>query len=378
MRHALTLSAVLALLSPLAAAPPAGEKTKPVDVVLCLDVSGSMDGLLDSARRRLWVVVNDLAKMEPTPDLRVALYSYGNNAYDPARGWVRKEIDLTTDLDEIHKRLHGLRIASPNSTELVARVTRDALADLKWSADKDALRLVFVCGNEAADQDTEVALKDVAATARAKGVIVNTIYCGPANHLEADGWKQFAAACGGKYANIDQNRTAPEEAIATPFDAELAKFGTKLNDTYLWNGANGKDGAVKQQAADAAASRAAGGAAAERAATKAGRLYKNAETDLIDRMQTDKTFDLKKVKVEDLPEEMKNLKLEEREGYLKKKAAEREEIQKKVTDLTARRALYLEAERKKSAPPPAEKALDEALRGILRDQAGAKGIKVKP
>lgn len=377
MRYGLSLSAFLAFLSPLAAAPPAAEKTKPVDVVLCLDTSGSMDGLLDSARRRLWAVVNELAKMEPAPALRVAVYSYGNNTYAASRGWVRKETDLTTDLDEVHKCLHALRIAPTNSLELVARVTRDALAESKWVADRDALKLVFVCGNEPVDQDTEVQLKDVVATARAKGVIVNTIYCGLANQPEADGWKQFAADCGGKSATIDQNRTAAEEAITTPFDTEITKLGTKLNDTYLWYGANGKDGAVKQLAADAA-SGAVGGAAADRAATKAGRLYKNAETDLIDCMKADKTFDLKKVKIEDLPEVMKKMKPEERETYLKGKAADREEIQKKVTDLTSRRALYLEAERKKSPVPPAEKALDEALRGILRDQAGAKGIKVKP
>jgi hypothetical protein len=375
MRFGLSLLASLALIPTLHSAPPA-ETTRPVDVVLCLDTSGSMDGLLDSARRRLWAVVNDMAKMEPVPALRVAVYSYGNNGYDAARGWVRKETDLTTDLDEVHKRLHGLRIASANSSELVARVTRDALADLKWSSDRDALRIVFVCGNEPADQDTVVSLKDVAASARARGVIVNTIYCGSANHADAAGWKQFAADAGGKYAIIDQNRAAAEE-IASPFDGEITKLGAKLNETYLWYGANGKDGALKQVAGDVAAEQARGGVAADRAATKAGRFYKNAECDLIDRIQTDKNFDLKKVKEEDLPEAMRKLKPEEREAYVKKKAAEREEIQKKVTDLTARRALYVEAERKRQPTPPAERALDEALRGILRDQAGSKGIKAK-
>ncbi|HVK10085.1 MAG TPA: VWA domain-containing protein, partial [Gemmataceae bacterium] len=346
--------------------------------VLCLDTSGSMNGLLDSARRRLWAVVNDMAKLEATPTLRVAVYSYGNNAYDPARGWVRKETDLTTDLDEVHKRLHALTIASANSSELVARVTRDAVADLKWAAEPNALRIVFVCGNEPADQDTAVTVRDVAAAARAKGVVVNTIYCGPPTSADAAGWKEFAAACGGKFASIEQNRAAAEE-IATPFDAEITKLGDKLNGTYLWYGATGRDGALKQQAGDLAALQAAGGAAADRAATKAGRFYKNAEADLIDRVLADKSFDLKKLKAEELPEEMRKLKPEDREAYVKKKATEREEIQKKVTDLTARRALYVEAERKRQPTPPAEKALDEALREILRDQAspGAKGPKGK-
>src|SRR6476660_2711798 len=96
------------------------------------------------------------AQMEPTPSLRVGLYSYGNNTYDAKRGWVRLEVPLTTDLDEVYKHINALRCAAPGSDEFVARVTRDALAELKWADEKDALRLIFVCGNEPVDQDKEV------------------------------------------------------------------------------------------------------------------------------------------------------------------------------------------------------------------------------
>src|SRR5829696_6538653 len=115
MRTALAVALAL-VPAALVAAPPAAA-SKPVDVVLCLDTSGSMDGLLDSAKRKLWAVVNDLAKMEPTPALRVALYSYGNNTYDARRGWVRQDVTLTTDLDEVYKRVAALRCAGPGSEE---------------------------------------------------------------------------------------------------------------------------------------------------------------------------------------------------------------------------------------------------------------------
>jgi von Willebrand factor type A domain len=375
MRTGLAL-ALAVVPAPLFAAPPA-ERARPVDVVLCLDVSSSMDGLIDSAKRKLWAVVNDLAKAEPTPALRVALYSYGNNTYDPARGWVRREVELTTDLDEVYKRVHALRTASAGSTELAARVGRDALAELKWSDDKDALRLVFVCGNELVDQDREVSLESVADRAKAQGVVINTIYCGSANHQDAAGWAAFATRCGGKFANIDQDRARAEVAIKTPFDEEIEKLGMKINDTYCWYGVRGVESRDNQLAQDGNASRAAGGVALERSITKAGRLYKNAEADLIDRMQTDKTFDLKKLNEAELPEELKKLKPEERGAYLKKKADERAEIQKKVGDLTAKRAKYIEDEKKKQPKSAAEKALDEALRGILREQGASKGLKFK-
>jgi hypothetical protein len=360
----------------LVAAPPA-TKSQPVDVMLCLDTSGSMDGLIDSAKRRLWTVVNDLAKVEPTPSLRVALYSYGNNTYDAARGWVRREVDLTTDLDEVYKRINALKTAAPGSEEYPARVSKYALNELKWADDKDALRILFVCGNEPAGQDKEVSLDSVAQLAKSKGVIVNTIYCGASTHADAAGWSAFATLCGGKYANIDQEKARAEVAIKTPFDEEIEKLGVKINETYVWYGAKGAAGRENQLAQDGNAKRAAGGVAADRSATKATALYRNAECDLIDRMQTDKTFDLKKIKDEELPDELRKLRPDEREPYLKKKAADREEIQKKIARLASQRALFIEESRAKQPKSPGDRALDEALRGILRDQAKSKGMNVK-
>jgi hypothetical protein len=375
MRVFLTLAVGLVPTALLAA--PAAERPRAVDVVLCLDTSGSMDGLIDSAKRKLWAVVNDLAKAEPAPVLRVALYSYGNNTYDPARGFVRREVELTTDLDEVYKRIHALRTASAGSSEFHARVARDALAELKWADEKDALRLLFVCGNEPADQDREVSIASVAERAKTKGVVVNTIYCGSANHQDARGWSMFATQCGGKFANIDQERAKAEAVIATPFDVEIAKLGVQINATYCWYGVKGLESKNNQLAQDGNAAQAAGGVALDRSITKAGRLYRNAEADLIDRMQTDKAFDLKKLTEAELPEELRKLKAEDRLAFLRKKADERAEIQKKVADLSARRAKYIEAEKAKAPKPAAEKALDEALKGILREQGAAKGLKFK-
>jgi hypothetical protein len=344
-----------------------------VDLVLCLDTSNSMDGLIDSAKRKLWAVVNDLAKLDPAPNLRVALYSYGNDTYDPKKGWVRKDLDLTTDLDEVYKQLYALR--TKGGTEYVARVTRDALADLKWSEDKDGLRILFVCGNEPATQDPEVRLESVASQAKSKGVVINTIYCGPASHPEAVQWKEFAMIAGGKYANIDQDRAKSEASIKTPYDDDIRKLGTQINSTYCWYGPKGEAAKANQTAQDGNAGKESGAVATERGITKASKLYCNAEADLIDRMLTDKEFDLKKIKDEELPEELKKLKPDEREAHLKKKAAERAEIQKKVAELTGKRAKFIEEERKKEPKSAADQAFDDALKAMLKEQAATKGMK---
>lgn len=386
MRSPLRWLAAAVLLAASAAVTPAApvpaQSSKPVDLVICLDCSGSMNGLLDSARLKLWDVVNELAKIKPTPVLRVAVYSYGGNGadYPAAGGFIRKEIDLTTDLDAVYEKLSNLKITG--STEYATTVSKKAIEEQKWSDDKGSLKLVFVCGNENADQDKAVSYDDLGKAAKDKGVIVNAIYCGPNGDGVAPGWQSLAEKGGGKFANIDQNK-ASQLVIATPFDKELAELSGKLNTTYVAYGKDGKEKADNQKKQDDNAAKAGGGGAggaanaASRAEAKGGAQYRNSDWDLLDRMKNDPKFDLKTLKEEEMCEEMRKLKPEEREGYLKKKAEERAEIQKKIADLSAKRSKHIDEEKKKEPKSAGDKALDDALKATIRTQAKDKGFEVE-
>jgi hypothetical protein len=280
-------------------------KGQPIDVVICLDVSNSMDGLIASAKLKLWDIVNDLARIKPTPELRVGLYSYGHTQYDAKAGWVRKELDLTNDLDALYQKLNGL--TTNGGEEYVARVCRDALQQQKWSKEKKALRLIFVCGNEPASQDPTLRLKTVGDLAQEMDVVINPIFCGPVTHPDSRDWKDFATLAKGKFASIDQNRGTV--AIPTPFDKELTVLSSKLNTTYVAYGKDGAEKARNQAMQDRNADKAPGAAPA-RAQAKAGTLYKNSTWDLVDRLKDDPKFDVKTLKEEDLCDEMKKLKPE--------------------------------------------------------------------
>lgn len=355
---------------------------KPIDMVICLDVSGSMDGLIASAKIQLWNVVNEVARIKPTPNLRVGLYSYGASNYDPQKGWVKKELDLTEDLDEVYRVLNGLKTGG--GEEYVARVTKTAIDEQKWSAGKEALKVIFVCGNEPANQDKQVQLDDVAALARKNAIVVNTIYCKYGNDHEIQGWADFSKSCNGRHVNIDQNRATQQVTVKTEFDDQIVKLGDELNKTYVAYGKDGKMKAENQAKQDAnakalkpAAPGAAPTAALERSVSKAGALYRNATWDLVDKMK-EKDFDITTIKEEDLCDELKKVKPEERLAYLKKKAAEREAIQKKIADLSAQRQKKIDEARAKQPKTDAEKALDDAFKAVIRDQAKAKGFEVSP
>lgn len=363
--------ALLVSLSLLAASGRADEPARRanVDLVICLDVSGSMNGLIHSAKSRLWDIVNELAKSQPTPELRVALYSYGSPKYDRNLGWVRKELDFTADLDKVNGKLFGLTIGG--GTELVARVCNYALDELDWSKDAKALKLIFVCGNESAHQDKQISLKDVAAKAVKQGVIINSIFCGPETTGVALGWRDFAMMAEGRYAAINQNKAVA--AVPTPQDKQIAELGAKMADTYLFVGRERKTLEENQKKQDTNAEKQGGDVAAARAVAKANGIYRFQE-DLVERAQKNEKLELDKLAEADLPDSLKKVPPALREKHLQELAQKRGALQKQILELNQQREQYL---RDHARPTPAGAGgLGDALRGTIREQATKKGIKL--
>ncbi len=342
------------------AAPPA----KHIDLAICLDTSNSMDGLIDSAKQKLWAVVNELATAKPRPELRVALYQYGNDGLNKENGWVQRVCDLTGDLDEVYDKLFALR--TNGGTEYVARVTRAAADELKWDKGKNTLRMIFVAGNEAATQDGKFKLKDVCAATAGKGIIINTIFCGNEARGRQTGWADAALWADGQYAAIDQDRGTV--VINTPYDKKLSELSARLNTTYVAYGARGGKGLSLQTAQDSNARTLSPSASAERAVAKAGGLYRNAAWDLVDAMK-EKKVDLAKVPEAELPENMRKMTPEQR-----KQAAEREKIQKEIKDLDAKRKAHVKEEMNKRGLEEGA-SFDAALRKAVRLQAESKDFK---
>lgn len=373
----LALFAVILLVAPSRGDdPPARPKAqaKDIDLVLCLDISGSMNHLIDSAKQKLWDIVNDLAKVQPTPNLRVALYSYGAAHYDAASGWVKKDLDFVDDLDLVFKKLFEYRTNGGN--EYVGRVCRDAVRDLKWSQAKDSLKILFVCGNEPAAQDPLVKLPEVAELAKKHNILINPIYCGGADDGDGRGWREFALMTGGRYANIDAGRNV-KVVLNTPFDKDIAALADKVNATYVPVGKKElRESKAADQKAQTENSKKLGSSnLAARVATQASPLYKNSAWCLVDKFREDPKLDIAKIADADLPDELKKLKPAERVQYVQKKLQERLAIQKQVTELNAKREAYIRTEVQKQAND-STRGLDRALRDTLRVQAQSKGIQI--
>ncbi|HUU84228.1 MAG TPA: vWA domain-containing protein [Phycisphaerae bacterium] len=350
-------------------APVPPEQRRPVDLVICLDTSGSMTELIDSARARLWDVVNELAMARPTPQLRVGLLTYGSPRISTAdRGWIVRQTDLTSDFDTVYARM--MEMTTQGGDEYVGWVLNDALHTMSWSQDPDSLKLIFVAGNESADQAVHrFDFRKVAQDARGQHVFINAIYAGDQRNGVAELWDQVAQYGGGQYASIDTREGTIQ--IASPQDGVLRKLNAELNATYLAYGLHGAAGAANQEAQDRNAYAMGAQSGGSRGRAKASPLYSNAAWDLVDAGK-ESDFDLEGVPEQELPEEMRSMTVQERKDYVDGKQAARAEIQKKISEVSAERDRYIKNERAKRKPEGT--ALDEAMRRSIRTQAEQKGF----
>src|SRR5207249_6913916 len=80
-------------------------KKPQVEVVFCLDTTGSMSGLIDAAKKKIWTISNQIASGKPTPELKLGLVAYR----DRKDAYVTQVYDLSNDLDAIYGHLMGFK-----------------------------------------------------------------------------------------------------------------------------------------------------------------------------------------------------------------------------------------------------------------------------
>ncbi len=331
----------------------------PVQLAILLDNSGSMSGLIEQAKSELWRVVNELTTARQNgkqPRLQVALYTYG----DPPP---RRLNALTDDLDKISESLFAVSISG--GSEYCGQVIQTASRELEWSPSPNDLKLIFIAGNEPFTQGP-VDYREACREAIAKGITINTIHCGDGI---PDDWRDGALLADGKAISINQN--AQVAHIEAPQDAEIARLGADLNQTYIPFGAGAAESQARQVVQDANASRLSAGSSVQRAVSKANAYYRNSAWDLVDAWN-DGSVKLADVKAEELPENMRRMSLDERQQYVSRQSTERQRLQDQINRLNGQRNTFVAEKQKQLAVQSGQKTLDQALVEAIRSQASQK------
>lgn len=336
-----------------------------VDVVFVLDTTGSMGGLLEGAKRRIWSIANEVAKGRPAPRVRMGLVAFRDRGDE----YVTKTFDLTANLDLVYKNLLTLEAGGGgDGPEHVLKGLEDAVERMSWSADPKAFRAVYLVGDAPPHQEygDTPALKALLEKAVRRGLVVNSIQCG-SEASAAETFRLVARLGEGRYLPIPQDGgMAP---VDTPFDARLASLGRRLESTMVGYGRRKAEAGKMREFGLAVASAAPGATAADRAAFKSKAGF-DGELDLVAAIE-EKRVDVGALKDSDLPAELRGLPPGERAVRLAKASEERKRLNAELAEVSVKREEFI---RKQAAKAGKNDSFDRLLVESLKEQAARKGI----
>jgi hypothetical protein len=338
-----------------------------IQAAILLDVSNSMDGLIEQAKSQLWNMVSVMGKATcngVAPQIEIALYEYGRSSNNVADGYVKQISPFTSDLDKLSQDL--FKLTTHGGDEYCGQVIFTSLNELNWDTNSQNYKVIFIAGNEDFLQGTLLYTK-ACTLANEKGVIVNTIYCGDRMQGIKEHWN-LAGECGnGSFTNINQDAKLPD--IPTPYDTTLIVLNEKLNDTYLYYGAEGADKHSLQSRMDAGNAQISLGVSAKRTSVKGNKqLYNNASWDLVDAMDNDSLF-IAKVDMKTLPDSLQTKSRAELKQIVETKNNERGTVQKEIATISLQREKYIATERAKAASGNNIATLETEVEKVIRGQA---------
>ncbi len=316
-----------------------------IQVALLLDLSGSMDGLIEQAKSRLWNIVNTMSTLKckgETPTLEIALYEYGKSNLPAKNHFIRQVLPFTKDLDLVSEMLFSLR--TNGGEEYCGAVIESAVQELNWQAGTSDLKLIYIAGNEPFNQGP-IPYAESVSKALQKSIYVNTIFCGNTEEGINTHWYNGAILGNGKYFSINSDDAVV--FISTPYDEKIERLNNRLNETYIGYGSKYHIRQQNQIVQDRNAEMISKSNMTERIITKSQSNYNNVDWDLVDKMKEDKTF-LTKMKKEEMPVELQSKTDKEREEYILEKKNQREQIQHEISELSVKRQQFIDIESKKS------------------------------
>jgi Mg-chelatase subunit ChlD len=345
-----------------------------VDVVFVLDTTGSMSGLIQTAKDKIWSIATTMASAQPTPEIRIGLVAYR----DRGDQYVTKQVDLSSDLDSVYAALMDFQAGGGGDTpESVNQALHDAVHQMSWSPEDQAYQAIFLVGDAPPHMDyNEVQYPEIVKDALEKGIVINTIQCGGMPVTIAP-WTQIANLGQGRFFQVEQAGGAV--AIATPFDSKIAELSARLDGTRLYYGSDEEKARMKEKvaatdklhASASVESRARRGVFNAAAGGKANRLGEN---ELVDAYASGEVK-LDEIEPADLPEPLQPMAPAEQEVYLAGLARERDELQRQIHDLSEDRDSFIA--KKVDEAGGLDDSLDQKLYRAVKEQAQEAGLEYK-
>lgn len=350
-----------------------------VEMVFVLDTTGSMAGLIEGAKSRIWAIVNDVMRAPSKPRVRIGLVAYR----DQGDAYVTKMQPLTSDLDKVYATLMDYKAEGGGDTpEDVEAALAEGVRQVGWAPrDRQTAQILFLVGDAPPHPEYQIhpSVEQSAADAIARGIVVNAVQCGNLPGTQ-EVWRQIARSGEGEFFAIPQDGGV--QVVATPYDRKLAELGGKMGQTFVaYGGGRGASAArasvmTRQAAAESRFSAgAAPSALADRAVNKAINAEAYDRSDLLQQIEDGKVK-ADRLKDDDLPEDLKKLSAAARQKEVERRLSERRKLKTDILALSKQRDAFLAEQRRKQTRSAGAKGFDAAVAAALKKQIARRGIRL--
>src|ERR1700709_1876287 len=115
-----------------------------VEVAFVLDTTGSMGGLIEGAKRKIWSIATAIVDSNSDADIRMGLVAYRDIGDD----YVTKSFDLTTDIQDLYARLLELKARGGGDWPESDNEALDVAGNkLRWTEGSDPQAIVLRVGD---------------------------------------------------------------------------------------------------------------------------------------------------------------------------------------------------------------------------------------
>jgi hypothetical protein len=348
----------------------AKETTPPrpvVEVAFVIDSTGSMSGLIEGAKEKIWSIANGIILRESNPQVRIGILAYR----DRGDAYVTRMHTLTDDIDAVFANLLEIKADGGGDTpESVNQGLHEAVTRMQWSQDPNTKRIIFLVGDCPPHMNYQDDVKYQKSCKRAvkNGIVIHTVQCG--NHGETKPmWKEIAKLGGGSYIPLVQS--GGMVAILAPQDQEIARLSGELAKTSMAYGDQQQQQSVWQK--NATAANATAQTTTERACYNlhSGGRAVQGRGDLLTDIAEGKVK-VETLKAEELPAELKTLTEAQRQEHIKVQQEKRTQLNTQIGTLLRDRTSHIEAEKQKLAKEGKADAFDLKVAEVIDEKLRGK------
>ncbi len=185
-----------------------------LDLVFCVDLTGSMGGLINAARAHIGRVL-DALKTELKDDLRVGLVGYRDHSDGPKLLQVEP---LTTDVEKVRQAINDAKVDGGGDAPEAVFAGLVQCLELPWA--EGSYRVVILIGDapphsvgapgDAYQTDpTGLTLDDVANRMETEGLFVHALSLTPHDQVMESAFRRLSISTGGTYSDA----TSPDAAM---------------------------------------------------------------------------------------------------------------------------------------------------------------------